>query len=474
MSFSSSFRGAIAASSLLALSACTLAPRYERPAAPVAPEFGAGAASVSIDGTPAAADIGWREFFPQPELQALIERALGNNRDLRVAALNAEEAQARYRISRAEQFPGLDVQGTGQAQSVPGSVSLFGGGYEMRQYSVGLGFTAFELDLFGRVRSLKRSALEEYLSLDETRTAAEISLIASVANAWLALVADEALLDLTRETLESQRNSLALTRLRFGAGIVSEVDVYQAEIAVRNAEVNLARYTRQAEQDRNALEFLVGEPLPADLGAAGRNLAGELFAGDLPAGLPADLLERRPDIRAAEHALRAANANIGAARAAFFPSISLTAFSGRAHQELSQLFGDGERTWNYSPQLRVPIFAGGANRANLDVAKLRKQIDVARYEQAIQGAFREVADALAARATLDDQLEAQAALTQAAEAAYGLADMRYRTGIDSYLTTLIAQRDMYTAQLALVDTQLARTVNLVQLYKALGGGWTGN
>jgi multidrug efflux system outer membrane protein len=462
------FSSTLAAGVLLALGACTLAPAYERPAAPVAAEFRGSTAASPASST--AADIGWREFFRDPELKRLIERALESNRDLRIAALNAEEAQARYRIRRAALVPGLDAELGGSAQRVPAVISQTGADYTARQYEVGAGFTAFELDLFGRIRSLRNAALEQFLALEETRAATELSLVAAVANAWLALAADEELLRLTRETLESQRSSLALTQLRFDSGVAREIDVRQAEIAVHQAEVNLARYTRQLEEDRNALELLIGEPLPADFTAGGRTLDGALYDGELPAGLPADLLARRPDIRAAEHALRAANADIGAARAAFFPRITLTGFGGLAHSELSDLFDDGGRTWSFVPTLTAPIFARGANRASLDAAEVRKRIEVARYEQAIQTAFREVSDALAAQRTLDEQLAAQRALADSAAAAYSLAEMRYRAGIDSYLTTLIAQRDTYNAQLALVDTALARAANLVRLYKTLGGG----
>ncbi|PZN31745.1 MAG: multidrug transporter [Proteobacteria bacterium] len=461
---------AVALAVLTALSGCTLAPRYERPAAPVADEFPAQPSANAGEGL-SAADIGWREFFPQQTLQDLIGRALANNRDLRVAALNVEAARAQYRIRQADIVPHVDAVGEGNSQRVPANLSQTGESYVTRQYSAGLGVTAFELDLFGRLRSLRRGALETYLSLEETRLSAELALIAEVANAWLTLVADQELLRLTRETYEVQRSSYDLTRLRFDSGVASEVDLHQAEIALRNAEVNISVYERRVAQDRNALELLVGEPLGPEFDPSGASLDEQVLAHDIPAGLPAELLERRPDIRAAEHALRAANANIGAARAAFFPRISLTGFYGEAHPDLSDLFSEGQRTWSFVPQIRVPIFAGGANAAQLDLAQVRKRAEIARYEQAIQVAFREVADALAARSTLDAQLRAQEALTRAAENTYRLADMRYRNGVESYLTTLIAQRDFYAAQQALINTRLARASNLVLLYKALGGGW---
>jgi multidrug efflux system outer membrane protein len=363
------------------------------------------------------------------------------------------------------------VAGQASSQRIPTSLSQTGETFVARQYSATVGVTAFELDLFGRVRSLQRSALEEYLSLDETRQSAHLSLVSEVANAWLTLVADRELLKLTRETLQSQQSSFDLTKLRFNSGVVSELDLHQAEIALRTAEANIAIYTRRVDQDRNALTLLVGEPLPPALESAEKSIESQLFAQELPAGLPADLLERRPDIRAAEHALLARNADIGAARAAFFPRITLTGSYGQAHSDLNGLFDTSQRVWSFAPQITLPIFSGGANVANLDLANVRKRIEIARYEQAIQSAFREVSDALVARRTLTQQLTAQEALTRAASESYRLSDMRYRAGVESYLNTLIAQRDLYQAQQALIDLRLAQASNTISLYKALGGGW---
>jgi multidrug efflux system outer membrane protein len=450
------------------IGACTMAPRYERPAAPIDATYDSGESNaVSMP----AADIGWRDVFPDPQLQDLIGRALANNRDLRIAALNVEAARAQYRIQRSVLVPSIDAEGSGSSQRVPAELSFTGESDVTRQFSAGLGVTAFELDLFGRLRSLRRSALEQYFGFEEARTSTQLVLIAEVANAWLTLIADRALLKLTQETLQSQQQSFDLTRRRFESGVSSEVDLYQSETAVRNAEVNIATYERRVAQDRNALALLVGEPLPSGTAEGERELGAQVVAQDLPAGLPAELLERRPDIRAAERALKSANADIGAARAAFFPSISLTGFYGQASAELSDLFESGHSSWSFQPQVRLPIFAGGANAANLDLTHVRKHIEVARYEQSIQVAFREVSDALIARRTLTDQLRAQEALTRAAENTYRLSDMRYRGGVDSYLTSLIAQRDLYTAQQALITTRLAAASNLAQLYKALGGGW---
>jgi multidrug efflux system outer membrane protein len=450
------------------LSACTLAPSYEQPASPVPMAYenaDPGTAPVP------AAEIGWREFFPDAELRDLIGRALQNNRDLRIATLNVEAARAQYRIQRADLVPSIDAQGTANNQSLPASVSPTGQSELTRTYSAGLGVPAFELDLFGRVRSLRNAALEQYFAVEENRTAAQLALVSEVARAWLTLVADRELLRLAMETRDSQKQSYDLTKLRFDQGVSGEIELRRSESLWREAEVDIAQQTRRVVQDRNALALLVGEPLPAQTGASAQSIGAQSFAKELPAGLPAELLVRRPDLRSAEHALRAANANIGAARAAFFPSIELTGFYGNASDDLSALFQAGHTSWSFMPTIRLPIFSGGANLAALDLANVRKRIEIARYEQSIQIAFREVADALVGRTTLEDQLRAQEALTRAAEASYRLADMRYRGGVDSYLGSLIAQRDMYDAQRALIATRLQGSINLIQLYQALGGGW---
>ncbi|HET9864472.1 MAG TPA: efflux transporter outer membrane subunit [Steroidobacteraceae bacterium] len=451
------------------LGACTLAPRYHRPEAPV-PAAWEGEPAPADSALPAA-DIGWKEFFTDPELQDLIGRALRNNRDLRIATLNVEAARAQYRIRRADLVPPVDAAATANNQRLPPSVSPSGQEQLTRTYTAGLSTPAFELDLFGRVRSLRRSALEAFFALQENRTAAQLLLVSEVANAWLTLIADRQLLQLAENTRDSQKQSFDLTQLRFDQGVSSEIDLRRSETAWRQAEVDIAQQTRRVAQDRNALALLVGEALPPETGSGARDLAAQTFSRPLPAGLPAELLTRRPDVRAAEHALLAANANIGAARAAFFPQITLTGFYGNASDELSSLFESGHTTWSFVPQVRLPIFSGGANLAALDLANVRKRVEIARYEQSIQVAFREVADALIARSTYEQQLGAQQALTHAAEDSYRLADMRYRGGVESFLGALIAQRDMYDAQRGLIVTRLAGATNLVLLYQALGGGW---
>ncbi|MFT4046182.1 MAG: AdeC/AdeK/OprM family multidrug efflux complex outer membrane factor [Solimonas sp.] len=462
------FTMAAAAAAALA-SACTLEPHYRRPDAPVAAGYAAAASEVPAQ--QAAADIGWREFFADPRLQKLIEVALANNRDLRVSMLNVEAARAQYRIQRADLLPTISGSATGTGQRTPDDLTYYPDHNVSHDYSVGVGFTSYELDLFGRVRSLKRQALESYLNYEETRRSAQLTLVAEVANAYLTWLSDQELLRMTQDTFDSQQQSFDLTQKSFDAGTIDALDLRQAQTTLETARANLAQYKRQVAQDRNALVLLLGVPsLPADL-PPGRDLDTQELLTELPAGVPSDVLTRRPDVLAAEHSLIAANANIGAARAAFFPSITLTGSYGTASSEFKGLFDAGSDAWTFTPTINVPIFNAGALRANLDLAKVQENIDVSQYEKAVQTAFREVSDALAARATLDDQLAAQQKLLEASSESYRLADMRFRAGVDSYLTTLDAQRSLYAAQQAYVSIKLARLQNLVTLYKALGGGW---
>ncbi|WP_242338280.1 MULTISPECIES: AdeC/AdeK/OprM family multidrug efflux complex outer membrane factor [Anaeromyxobacter] len=462
-----------AATAAVLLASCTLAPRYRRPEAPVAGQWPEGAAAEAARAAApgaAPAELGWRDVFGDPRLQALIALALENNRDLRVAALNVELARAQYRIQRSQQLPTVAGTASATRQHVDADLSPTGRASTSTQWEVGAGVTAFELDLFGRVRSLKRSALEQYLATEEARRSAHLSLVAEIATQYLAARALDDQVALARQTLKTLQASYDLTKRSYDVGRTSELDLRTAESQVLSARFNLAAYAQQREQAQNALVLLVGQPLPAGLPAPEPLEAAPLLA-DLPPGLPSELLQRRPDILGAEHALRAANASIGAARAAFFPSITLTAFGGTASGELSGLFGAGSGLWSFTPQLTLPLFTGGRNRANLDAAEVRKSIEVARYEKAIQVAFREVADALAARASLDDQLAAQTARVEAEQRRYAISDLRYRKGVDSYVTVLVAQRDLYAAQQQLIQSRLARLGNLVALYKALGGGW---
>jgi outer membrane protein, multidrug efflux system len=471
---------ALAVALAVSLGACTLEPHYHRPPPPV-PPLGAAAQG---QGAQAAADIGWREFFPDPQLQELIALALANSRDLRVAVLNVESAQARYRVQRAELFPTIAATGTEQVERFPSGVFSFGGGGAaagasstpvtrggtiFRFFNAGIGFTNYELDVFGRIRSLDHAALQQYFNFVETRRSVQLTLVAEVANAYLTVLADQTLLDITRDTLKNQNDSYALTQRMFVAGTTTELALSQAETTVDTARANLAQYNRQIAQDRDALQLLLGAPIPDDVDFS-RGLDRGPAVAELEEGIPSDVLIRRPDVLAAEHQLQAANAQIGAARAAFFPSIALTGTYGTASSQLSGLFKGGSQAWTFSPQISLPIFAGGANVANLQASGLARDTAVAQYEKAIQTAFREVADALVARGTLDDQLAAQQALLTASATAYRLADMRYRGGVDSYLAALDAQRSLYTAQQQLQIVRLTRLQNLVTLYKTLGGG----
>ncbi|ABS24781.1 efflux transporter outer membrane subunit [Anaeromyxobacter sp. Fw109-5] len=460
-------RAALGAAAVL-LAGCTLAPRYQRPPAPVAEAWEAGSTPAAAG--PAAADLGWRDVFGDERLRALVALALENNRDLRVAALNVELARAQHRIQRAELLPAVGASASVTRQHLGEDLSPTGEAQTTTGYTVGVGVAAFELDLFGRVRSLSAAALERYLATEEARRAAHLSLVAEVATQYLSARALDDQVALARQTLETVESALALTRRTFEAGKTSELDLRIAEAQVQTSRFNLSRALLLRAQAQNALVLLVGEALPAELPPP-QPLETQALLAELPPGVPSEVLRRRPDILAAEHALRSANASIGAARAAFFPSISLTAFGGTSSPELSGLFGAGATTWSFTPRVNLPLFTGGALRASLDVAHLRKSIEVAQYERAIQGAFREVADALVARAALDEQLEAQRARTEAEQRRYDLSELRYRKGVDSYLGVLDAQRELFAARQLLIQSRLARLVNLVDLYRALGGGW---
>lgn len=440
----------------LVLAGCSMAPRYERPAAPVAAAF-----PVETPAGEAASAIEWQRYFGDARLQQLVRLALDNNRDLRVAVLNIEQARSQYRISRADRLPTLAAVASGERIGNDD-------GLASSQYIAGLGISAFELDLFGRVKSLSDAALAQFLATEEARRAVQVSLVASVANAYLATLADEELLALTSRTRAAREESFKLVQLRFDNGVVSKLDLEQARSLLETARVAQAQQQRQRAADLNLLTLLVGQPLPGNL-PAGATLA-ETQLADLPAGLPSDLLAARPDIRAAEQQLISANANIGAARANFFPRISLTATAGSASTELSGLFKSGSSAWTFAPQMVLPLFDFGRNSAILGSAKAGRDIAVAQYEKAIQTAFREVSDALAGQATYAEQLRAQRAVAAAETERFNLADLRYRNGAASYLDYLDAQRSLFTAQQAAVQANLARLQNQVTLYRVLGGG----
>lgn len=454
----------------LGVSACSgLEARYRQPPLPVENAWPI-APSVS-DGS--AADIGWRDFLVEPRLQKLVALALDNNRDLRVAVLTVEKARATYRIARAAQLPAVNASGNLTREREPGFLLGSPTAVTLSYYSAGVGVSNFELDLFGRVASLSHAALQQYLAEEEARRAAQLTLIAEVANAYLTRAADGERLRLARATLDSQAASYRITEQQHSLGAVSALDLSQARTTVESARADVARYSGAVAQDENALTLLVGRPIdPA--------LLPDAFTPDvsglkpLPAGLPATVLLRRPDVLEAEHVLRSANANIGAARAAFFPSITLTGNVGgvsSASTGLSKLFASSASTWSFVPQVTIPIFQSGALRAGLGAATADRDIALARYEQAIQTSFREVADALALTTALGEQREAQQALAEATANAYRLSEQRYRAGKDSYLVLLDAQRSDYAAQQSLITTRLAEQANRVTLYKALGGGW---
>ena len=452
------------------LGGCSLIPDYQRPEAPVPAQFPQGPAySPAESANVAAAEQGWRQFFTDPALQQLIQTSLENNRDLRVAALNIDAYRAQYRIQRADLLPAVSADGAGTRQRLPADLSTTGQAAIARQYSATLGVSAYELDLFGRVRSLSEQALETYLSSEEARRSTQIALVASVANAYYAWQADQAQLRLTQDTLKAYEQSLSLTQRASDVGVSSALDLSQARTAVEGARVKLAQYQRLVAQDVNSLAVLIGTGIPNNLPEPLKLDADQL--SEVPAGLPSDLLQRRPDIQEAEHLLKAANANIGAARAAFFPRISLTANAGTLSPDMGGLFSGGSGTWLFQPQISLPIFNGGALRASLDYAKIQKDINVARYEKTIQTAFQEVADGLTARKTYKEQLQAQRDLVAANQDYYRLAERRYRIGIDSNLTFLDAQRSLFSVQQALITDRLSQLTSEVNLYKALGGGW---
>ena len=445
------------------LSGCSLAPQFVRPTPPVADTFPADASGDARR----AVDTGWRDFFPDPRLQALVQTALVNNRDLRSAALRIEEARALYNIQSADLLPNLNgvaggTRGRGLAAGSGGQAIV------SSNYQVGLSLASFELDFFGRVRSLNDAALAQYLASAEARQSVQISLIASVAQSYLSERSFAEQLALARNTTEARESAYKLAKQRFDVGASSALDLRLAETLLLSARVAVVTLQRQQAQAQNALTLLVGAA-PQDL-PPNQTLSSEKIVTAIPAGLPSDLLINRPDIRAAEQRLRAANANIGAARAAFFPRISLTAGLGTASPSLSGLFDAGSRTWSFVPQLLLPIFDAGRNRANLTLSQVRTDLAVADYEKTIQVAFREVSDALVARGTLEEQIVAQQAFLEANADRLRLADLRFKNGVASSLDVLDAQRELFSAQQSLVQTRLQRLTNAIDLYRSLGGG----
>lgn len=450
----------------------TMAPKYTRPAAPVpATLTTAQAPQGKTDKTAQKplADIPWREFFVDQKLQTLIDIALKNNRDLKVAALTIERFRALYQIQSSELLPKIDASTAAVYQRIPEDLSGKGRAVTTHQYSAALGVSAYELDLFGRVQSLKDQALEQYLATEQAHRAVQISLVSQVAAAYLTLAADQERLKLAKETLASQQESYKLVNSRYEAGVSSALDLQQARTSVEAARVDIARYTSQAAQDENALSLAIGSHIPAELLPT---ILSETLAAlkDLPPDLSSEVLLSRPDILQAEGQLKAANANIGAARAALFPRISLVSSVGLGSDELGGLFKSGSFAWNFAPRISLPIFDGGSNKANVKVSEVNRDIMVAQYEKTIQTAFREVSDALAQRSTIDEQVAAQQSLTDATAERYKLSLARFEKGVDSHLNVLDSQRSLYGAQQNLIGARFSRLSNLVTIYKVLGGG----
>lgn len=454
----------------LVLSGCSLAPQYNRPEAPAPSEWPQGDAYQDVpaaEGTPLAINLNSEEFFADKRLQQLIQLALENNRDLRLAALNVERARALYGIQRAELFPAVNASGAWSKEQYSTDLISPGEPRRVEAYAVDLGVASWEIDFFGRIRSLKDQALETYLASAEAERSARVALTAEVARVYLTLAADSENLKLAQSTYDLQQEYYSLIKKSYEIGIVTELDLRQAQIPVETARGEVARYTRLRAQDKNALDLLVGGVAPDEMLPTELNSVAPLRA--ISQGLTSEILLQRPDILAAEHQLKGAFAAVGAARAAFFPRISLTTAIGTASDELSGLFGSGTDTWNFTPQIVMPIFDARI-RAALRASKAERKILLTQYEKAIQTAFKEVADALAVQGTIDQQLAAQTALVDAVSETYRLSRKRYESGIDSYLGVLDAQRSQFSAEQSLVSLRLAKLANRVTLYTVLGGG----
>lgn len=454
---------------IAALSGCSLDPAYRRPAAPVSSVLPPMAGSSGAGSQ--ARYVGWEEYFTDPGLRAVISMALNQNRDLRIAVSNVQAARAQFVIQRSDQMPTVSATAGETYSRTPGAVVGLPSNkvYDERYYSANIGISAWEVDLFGRSRSLTRAAFEQYLASDDHRRAVQISLIAEVATDYFTLAADRQLLTLAKETLASQRAALAVMQQRYQAGVISELDVQQANTAVQQALADVSEFMTRSLQSQNALNLVVGAAVPED--ALPRGLSGSAGAMvDLAPDTTSDVLLARPDVLEAEHRLKAANADIGAARAAFFPRVTLTARAGHESPALSSLFNASTKSWLFAPDLALPIFAGGSNLANLRSQSEMHKAAVAQYEKTIQTAFREVADALARRGTISDELSAEMALVTASERSLKISTIHFDQGTDSYTDVYLSQRQFYVSQQGLVSTQLAQLVNAVETYRVLGGG----
>ncbi len=469
------------AAAVLLAGCASLSPDFERPALPVPSTLGNAATDSAVAGSDVPL-LGWRDFAQGPQLPALIALALDNNRDLRMAVLSIERARAQYGVQRANLFPTIAATGQGNRSRTPQDLTASGRAQVTSQYSAQLGLSSYELDFFGRIRNLNEVALQEFLRVTENQRSVQLTLVAEVSNAWLTLAADRQRLQLAQETLASREASYALTERIFALGATSGLVLAQNQTTVDSARLDVASFTSLVARDRNALDALVGSSVPADLlpanAAPGQSgllaIAAAQPAASVLLAVPADLSSRvllqRPDVAAAEYSLRGTYASIGAARAAFFPSISLTASVGTGSNALSGLFESGNGSWSFIPQIRLPIFDAGRNQSNLEVAQANQGIALAQYEKVVQTAFREVADAFADRATLAQRLAAQTSLLEATQRTFTLSDARFKAGVDNYLTVLDAQRSLYAAQQTLIGLQLAEQANRITLYKVLGGG----
>ncbi|KXV29570.1 RND transporter [Gluconobacter japonicus] len=462
---------------LLMLSACNLAPTYHRPAQPVQNSFPADTGAQNVPALQKAGNLGWEDFFTDPRLKALIQLALKNNRDLAVQAATIAEARGQYEVQHASLFPPIGVTGQGMFLAPSDTAGFsFAPGLgtnvsTLRLYQTSIGFSSYEIDLWGRIRNLSRQQSETVLNSMENSRNVLITTVSQLAETYIQWLADREQLRVTRDTLKSQSNTLRLTQLSYDNGETDALTLAQVKTQVEQASANEAQYIRAVADDEHALQLLVGVPLPATLPEPAP-LGHQTMIADLPAGLPSDLLLQRPDVLAAEHTLEGANANIGAARAAFFPKVTLTASEGTSSLEFRKLFTPGAQTWTVSPSITLPIFTWGQNEGNLHISKARKLQYIAQYEKTMQTAFREVSDALTARETYTTQDRHMQSLVEQSRKAYDLAKMRYDAGIDSYLTTLEQQRSLYQAQQNAILVQGARFQNLVTLYRALGGGWS--
>jgi multidrug efflux system outer membrane protein len=473
MNYAGLTRGTLVVALATVLAGCSLAPEYQRPAAPIPGQFPGVSQPATAQSAVTAAQLGWRQVFTDPQLLALIDLALENNRDLRIAVQRVQEARAQYGIADSDRFPTLGVGGNAQITRNPENLRAGSSADSIsRYYQAGVGMTAFELDFFGRVRNLSEAAYQQFLATEQAGRTVQINLVALVAEAYFRLRTAQELQVLSQNTLKAREDTLKLVQARYDAGIASALDLNQARSQLDSIRADLAAVQRSAVQAQNALQLVLGTPIPQELPSSD-SFGKQQVVADIPVGLPSDLLQQRPDIIAAENALLAANANVGAARAAFFPNISITGLLGFASPQLGGLFGSGQNFWQFSPQIQMPIFSGSVAGA-LDLAEARKNIAVAEYEKSIQTAFKEVADALAGEQTYAGQLQALRSLESSALETLRLAQLRYETGIDSFLQVQNAQVDLYTAQRGFLQTGLESLLNRVELYKALGGGWNEN